>query len=241
MTERAGLGAGVSRAGAYKASLNHLPGRSASRACGSVRQVSDAPSGDVRVGRVVILNGVSSAGKSTLAAGFSDSRTELGELWLVMGIDDFLAKLPAAFFKGGDHVGAFSDDGIRFEPTGDPDGSVAVRAGAAGQRLFAAYRRSVAACARAGFDVLVDEVAIDDIAVTDWADALAGLRTTWIAVRCDPDVAAERERLRGDRFEGLARGQANVVHRSALYDFEVDTTITPPEQLVAQLTTFLCP
>jgi chloramphenicol 3-O phosphotransferase len=109
-----------------------------------------------------------------------------------------------------------------------------------GRQLLAAYRRSVAACARVGFDVIVDEVAFDQVAVADWNDALAGLRTTWIAVHCRADVAAERERMRGDRYEGLALGLSGVVHEQARYDLELDTTDSPVESLLAALTRLVC-
>jgi hypothetical protein len=44
--------------------------------------------------RVVILNGGSSAGKTTLGTAFRDQRAADGDFWLLIGIDDFLAKLP---------------------------------------------------------------------------------------------------------------------------------------------------
>ena len=46
----------------------------------------------------------------------------------------------------------------------------------------------------------------------------------WVAVRCDPDVAAAREARRADRVPGMAQRQAMSVHSGMRYDFEVDTT-----------------
>ena len=88
-------------------------------------------------------------------------------------------------------------------------------------------------------NVLVDEVSFEREAVRDWHEALAGLPVTWVAVRCDPDVAEARELARGDRAPGLARGLSSVVHRYAVYDFELDTTEADVEDLSARLTTFL--
>ena len=39
-------------------------------------------------------------------------------------------------------------------------------------------------------------------------------------------VAAGREIARGDRVEGMAASQAEMVHRGVVYDLEVDTTHT---------------
>ena len=48
----------------------------------------------------------------------------------------------------------------------------------------------------------------------------------WVALRCSPAVAAERERTRGDRVAGMAESQDLAVHRGVVYEFEVDTTRT---------------
>jgi chloramphenicol 3-O phosphotransferase len=47
-----------------------------------------------------------------------------------------------------------------------------------------------------------------------------------VGVRCDPAVAAERERGRGDRVPGMATLQAQMAHAGMEYDIEVDTTET---------------
>ena len=49
-------------------------------------------------GRVVILNGASSSGKTSIVDAFRAQRAARGELWLVTGIDDYISKLPADFF-----------------------------------------------------------------------------------------------------------------------------------------------
>jgi chloramphenicol 3-O phosphotransferase len=183
-------------------------------------------------GRVVVLNGTSSSGKSALAQRFQEERAAEGDCWLVLGIDDINAKLPPQWWKAPGWEGPYNDDGVRMEPA--PDGLV-IEAGALGRRLFAAYRRTAATWARAGFNVLVDEVAFDRECVEDWKQALGGLRVTWVGVRCDPDVAEARERARGDRTIGLARGLEAVVHEHVEYDFELDTSTSSVSELSDQL------
>ncbi len=183
-------------------------------------------------GRVVILNGTSSAGKTSVARRFQAAEADAGRCWLSIGIDDFNDKLPFPWMRAGDHDGAHSDDGVQFVPTVD---GIVVRTGPVGRRWYAAYRRSVAACARAGVDVLVDDVVYDADAARDWFDALDGLDVTWVAVHCAIDVAEAREQARGDRLRGVARGMASVVHAHVRYDVELDATSATPDELAARL------
>jgi chloramphenicol 3-O-phosphotransferase len=71
----------------------------------------------VQTPRVVILNGASSSGKTTLATAFRDQRAVAGDFWFMFGIDDFLAKVPAEWMSAGPHRGAFAADGVRFDAT----------------------------------------------------------------------------------------------------------------------------
>jgi len=183
--------------------------------------------------RVVVLNGASSAGKTTLATAFRDQRARAGDFWLVIGIDDFLAKLPAEWMSAGRDRGAFADDGVRFEPTAE---GIDVSVGSLGRQLLRAYQACVRAAAQTGLNVMVDEVVIDDTSWTDWVAALRGLEVVWVGVRCAAEVAEERSTVRGDRYRGLARAQTAIVHRYPTYDFEIDTTTGGPDQALAELT-----
>ena len=182
---------------------------------------------------VVVLNGASSAGKTTIATAFRDERAVAGDFWLLTGIDDFLAKLPFEWKSAGPDCGAFSVDGIRFERTPE---TVTVRVGRVGRQLLRAYQAGVAAAARVGLNVLVDEVVIDKTSWDDWGVALAGLEVVWVGIRCSAEVAEERNRVRGDRFLGLARAQTTTAHLHTHYDFEIDTTNQTPGQAVRELT-----
>ena len=90
-----------------------------------------------------------------------------------------------------------------------------------------------------GINVIVDDVSLEEHEWRDWCAALEGLEPVWVAVRCDVEVAALRESARGDRALGLARGQADAVHRFPAYDLELDTTAVPVDEVARQLDDFL--
>ncbi|MFF3948618.1 chloramphenicol phosphotransferase CPT [Streptomyces sp. NPDC001902] len=161
--------------------------------------------------QVIVLNGGSSSGKSGIARCLQ--AVLLPDPWLTFGTDTLVDGLPAGLRGSG--AGA----GIGF----GADGSVSV--GDAFRALDDAWTAGIAAMARAGARVVVDEVFLGGPASQDrWRRALDGLEVLWVGVRCAPEVAAGREIARGDRVPGMAAAQAEAVHRGVVYDIEVDTT-----------------
>ncbi len=176
-----------------------------------------------RVDPVIVLNGGSSSGKSSIARCL---QRLLGPTWMTFGVDDLVRALP-----GGEEV----DDLIRARQDGDgpvgtegsiefgPDGSVIV--GEDFRRAEACWYAGIAAMGRCGTGLILDEVFLGGRSSQERvASALAGLPVTWVGVRCDPEVAAAREHGRPDRVEGMARLQATAVHEGVVYDLVVDTT-----------------
>lgn len=170
-----------------------------------------------RPARIVLLNGVGSAGKSSIARAL---QAIAATPFLNVAMDAFLAMLPPALW---DH-----DEGYRLVP-GEDDGrpSLAIREGPTGRRLMTGMRRAVAALAAAGNDIILDEVLLDG-AAADYRAVLAPFTVHWVAVMAPLDVLEARERQRADRALGLARWQFARVHRGVTYDLEVDTSRLSP-------------
>jgi chloramphenicol 3-O phosphotransferase len=160
--------------------------------------------------QVIVVNGGSSSGKTGIVRCL---QAVLPDPWLAFGVDAFVEALPARMRA--------SDEGIEF----GPDGEVSV--GPAFRALDAAWVAGVAATARAGGRVVVDDVFLGGASSQQrWQKALGDLDVLWVGVRCESAVAAGREIARGDRVPGMAASQADVVHVGVTYDVEVDTTRT---------------
>lgn len=159
---------------------------------------------------MIVLNGGSSSGKSGIARCL---QAILPDPWLAMGTDMLVDAMPASMQA--------TDAGIEFAA----DGRVSV--GPQFRALQAKWMEGVAAMARAGARIILDEVFLGGAASQQRCQKpLRGLDVLWVAVRCDSAVAAGRELARGDRVRGMATSQAEVVHRGVVYDLEVDTTHT---------------
>ncbi|MET9065753.1 chloramphenicol phosphotransferase CPT [Streptosporangium sandarakinum] len=158
--------------------------------------------------QVIVVNGGSSSGKSGIVRCL---QAVLPDPWLAVGTDTLVEAMPASMRA--------SDGGIGFAP----DGEVIV--GPEFRTLEAAWIAGIAAMARAGARVIVDEVFLGGAySQRRWREALGELRVLWVGVRCDAAVAAGREVARGDRTIGMAASQAEMVHQGVTYDLEVDTT-----------------
>ncbi|MEV0637052.1 chloramphenicol phosphotransferase CPT [Streptomyces sp. NPDC050619] len=168
--------------------------------------------------QVIILNGGSSSGKSGIVRCL---QAVLPDPWLAFGVDSFVEALPAKMRA--------SDEGIKFEA----DGAVSV--GPDFMALQTAWTEGLVAMARAGARVVIDDVFLGGAASQQrWQKVLGDLDVLWVGVRCESAVAAGREVARGDRVQGMAASQADVVHEGVIYDVEVDTTHT--ESLVCART-----
>jgi len=178
---------------------------------------------------VIVLNGGSSSGKSSLAACL---QRQLEGTWLTLGIDDLIRAL--SFGP--------SDSGAGGSLTFGPHGSIAVSDKF--RQAEVAWRKGMAAIANTGTGVIIDDVFLDgESSQALLAEAIEDLAVVWVGVRCDPDVAEAREIRRGDRIQGLARDQALRVHQGVRYDIIVDTTMSTPdgcaEAIIEYVTTHL--
>ena len=159
---------------------------------------------------MIVLNGGSSSGKTGIARCL---QAVLPDPWLVFGVDTLIQALPAS--------SPVSATGINFAA----DGEVVV--GPEFRALEAAWMEGIAAMARAGARILIDEAFLGGAASQQrWQQALDPLHVLWVGVRCASAVAAGREIARGDRVIGMAASQAELVHRGVAYDVQVDTAHT---------------
>jgi chloramphenicol 3-O phosphotransferase len=168
-------------------------------------------------GRVVLLHGTSSSGKTTVARAVQSLSDDP---WIRLGIDTFWNAIDERWMEHGPRAA----DGFLW--TAD----ATIVPGPVGQRLAAGMRAALAAFARAGNEVLVDDVFIDPAWLDGWRSELTGIELLLVGVVAPTYVLEERERARGNRIAGEARAQVDVIHRGIDYDLTVDTSRQTPEE-----------
>jgi len=175
--------------------------------------------------RIVLLNGVSSVGKGSVAKAL---QRVAARPMLHVQMDAFLEMMPP---------GSFGDpQGDVFETrTEDCKPVTAVHSGPMMDTVLRGMRGAVAAMAAAGNDLVVDEVLWDLEQLADYRRRLAPYAFHAVGLFAPLEVIEQRENQRGDRDLGLARWQYDKVHAGMTYDLNLDTAAATPDELAAKI------
>ncbi len=130
----------------------------------------------------------------------------------------------------------------RFAPTLRPD-HPALQDPEFRSRVVVAMHAAIAAFGRGGIDIIVDGSLPDEHDLRDRClSILRGVPgTKVIAVRCSLERLREREAARSDRLRGWAEQQMRWIYEGVDFDFSVDTTDRPSNELAAALLASLFP
>jgi chloramphenicol 3-O phosphotransferase len=185
----------------------------------------------VEPGNVVLINGTSSAGKSSIARAL---QAMMDPPYLHTGIDHFLERVPPGFIVASDGSGPAQAAGM-LVVIGDGPRLVEVRIGPLGLRLLSGMYEAIAALALAGNHVVVDDVIYDRRVLRAMVTALQAVPVLFVGVHLPLAVAEQRELDRGDRLPGGARTFYPHVHAHGLYDLELDSAHATPQECAAQI------
>jgi chloramphenicol 3-O phosphotransferase len=163
-------------------------------------------------GRIILIDGASSSGKSSIARAV---RASIEAPFWRYSIDHLreAGVLPLDRYRSGE-----------FDWLADREA------------FFDGFHRSIAAFAEAGANLIVEHI----VETPAWMERLAGLLSAhdvfFVGVHCSLEELEARERARGDRRIGDARRDFALAHEGRLYDVEIDGAI-PPEANAARLIT----
>lgn len=170
-------------------------------------------------GRIVLLNGSSSAGKTTLAHAIQRASPRPVQH---IALDHFRDGLAGRFRGMNSRPDEPGVRGLNVVPVG---GMTALQFGDVGRATLKGMRRAVAAFAQTGIDVVVDDLILERAFLQDYLTVFDGFDVTFVGVICDLDTVVARESTRPGRFPGTAAAHFETVHQGCLYDIEVDTAV----------------
>ncbi|MBL1084506.1 AAA family ATPase [Streptomyces actinomycinicus] len=158
-------------------------------------------------GTVILLNGTSSSGKSSIARALLDT---LDGTWFHVPVDAFHS------MRGG-------------TPIADEDLQAEI------DRTAKGFHRAVAGMAAAGNNLVVDHSLTRRWRLLDLLGLLEPRNTFLVAVRCPLPELERREKARGDRQPGLAALQYGQVHAHGTHDLDVDTSVLSPQECALRI------
>jgi chloramphenicol 3-O phosphotransferase len=178
---------------------------------------------------VILLNGPSSAGKTTLSRALQAS---ISHPYLCVGFDDFV------FFSAPrPETDDFTRQGVQMRTTSSPGEPKSITAvfGPVFRCIMDTMAPAVRTMVDMGNPVIFDHVLHDRGMFESCQRAFDGLAVFTVGVFCPLDILEARERDRGDRVIGRARGLADVVHSFCDYNVVVDTARTQVNDCVAEI------
>jgi chloramphenicol 3-O phosphotransferase len=155
---------------------------------------------------LILLNGASSAGKTTLCKAVREH-------------------IPAPFLH-------FSLDFFMFDADVLPkrrDPELGISWGAIKPKLFDGFYRCLPALLSAGNNLVVDMIIENDWQKGRLLEELHGFDVFLVGVHCPLPELERREQLRGDRRTGDAATDFLTVHSFLPYDFTVDSSLAAAE------------
>ncbi|WP_077618388.1 chloramphenicol phosphotransferase CPT family protein [Bacillus sinesaloumensis] len=144
-------------------------------------------------GMIIVLNGVSSSGKSTLAKEI----TKLLPDFFAFSVDDY---------------------DLVVEKMEDRDNQRLIPVGT---EYF--YYRNVAMFSERGINLILDQILHNPLTLQHFYKTLNNYPILLVGVHCPVEELKRREHFRGDRQIGQAISQLNFVHRQEIYDVEINT------------------
>lgn len=161
-------------------------------------------------GKIILINGASSSGKSTLARAV---QRQLDEPFWHLSIDHLLDS------------GVLPMDRVR---------SREFTWSAMRPAFFQGFHGALPAIAEAGNNLVVDHIVETRVWMNLLSRLLSPFDVYFVGIHCPLEELERRERARGDRRIGDARNDFDTIHELATYDLELDST-KPPESNAAAL------
>ncbi|MDD1730156.1 MAG: chloramphenicol phosphotransferase CPT family protein [Methanospirillum sp.] len=183
---------------------------------------------------IILLNGTSSSGKTTIA---KQLQKKYPGVLLLYGLDTMVQ---TAFPEKCDYP-PYDEQAIQVT-TSEQDGHQIIRMKVSSY-MYPVYQTAVQfykMLSEQGYGIIVDEVLFDKNRITPFFEILSHEKVYFIGVKPSKDVVIRREQERGDRLVGLAAGLYDEVYNPYFtYDITLDTGTVIPEEAADRIIQFI--
>ncbi len=198
------------------------------------------PDNMVQSGTVIILNGPSASGKSSIQ---KKIRELFDKPYLKLGIDNlFDAVLPDYYGLGMvQPKGSFSQEDIRYIETMEVRGKKAIKliVGPIGRKVITGMHYSIAAYAKSGNNVVVDYILYEKEWFSELVNTLKGIKVYYVGLKYPLEIIEKREIKRATSPEGHARSHYDTVHSFDRYDLVIHDATLSAEEVARQIQKYM--
>lgn len=186
-------------------------------------------------GIVIVLNGPSGSGKSSIQKEFQNLM--MPHLWIKLGIDNlFDSPMPNITPENMQYWQSANQ--IRWvETTKDAENKpvITLFMGEEGEHVAYGMHSAIAAYAENGCNIIVDYIAYKSEWFEDLQRKLKNYKTYYVAVDIPLDVLEQREAARGTSPQGHARSHYATVYGNKVYDLRVNSHKNSAQEIAQQL------
>lgn len=165
--------------------------------------------------KIIILNGTSSSGKSTIAKAIQEMSSEK---FYHVQIDTFISMMSEKFLV--------NDESIAIKTINE---------------IATCMHEFVALLAKKGCNVIIDTVFENQFKhwLYECVELFDGVTTIFVKVNCSLEELTKREIKRKDRQIGLAKYQYDNMDFNSIYDIEVDTSKFTKEECSEKIMNYI--
>ncbi len=192
-----------------------------------------------QTGTVIILNGPSAAGKSSIQKEFQSLM--MPDLWIKLGIDNLFDK-PMPDITLENLAYWQTENSIRWVTTTkdqDDNAVMTLFTGDQGDKVAYGMNSAIVAYANNGCNIIVDYIAYKKEWIDDLQRKLKGITTCWVKVAIPLSTLEEREVARATSPKGHARSHYDTVYWDLSYDFEVNSGKDSAKTIAQQIKEYL--
>jgi chloramphenicol 3-O phosphotransferase len=182
---------------------------------------------------VIIVNGGSSAGKTSMCKAFQDIAAEP---FFLLGIDLFWFCMPPKEVE----LQSVSEGYYKWvQEESDGKSHFRILPGPLLNECMLARYKAMTSYLDRGLNLIADELFWTREWLMESLKVLAPYRTYYTGVFCQDPEISRREIQRGDRYCGWARGSQIYAHQFAKYDLMIDSTNRTPLECAEHLADYI--
>jgi chloramphenicol 3-O phosphotransferase len=183
---------------------------------------------------IILLNGTSSSGKTTIARIMQE---KYDGILLLYGVDTMVQLA----FPAKCDFPPYNEQAIKMADTGT-DGHPNLKL-IVSPYMYPVYSSAIhfyKILSEQGYDIIIDELLFDDNRIKPYFEILKGEKVYFIGIKPQKEVVIKREKERGDRMPGLAAGLYDDVYNPEFkYDLLIDSGKMTPEESADSILDFV--